>query len=136
MTKKKRKLTKKQLQKKRSAAAKKGWETRRKKEYEKNFKKYNPELVGVEKQKVEELIAEAEERGRREALKQRTNKEVVEELVRLGKVAEDRDSKIKARLRRAGGPDAVDYYDEVKDIANDDEYLDYSPTEIYTMGFY
>jgi hypothetical protein len=125
------KLTKKQQQKKRSAAAKKGWETRRKREYEKRFARLNPELVGIEKE-VERRVSERIE----EQLKKRTAKQVTDELVRLGKLSSDLDTKIKARLRIVGGVDSADYYDEVLEIANDDEYLDYTPTEIYTMGFY
>jgi len=130
-SKKKRKLSKKQLKQKRSAAAKKGWETRRKRAYEKRFNALNPELTGIEKE-VQRRVKEAEE----EWIKKRTAKQVVDELVRLNKLSSDLETRAKARLRLVGGPDDPSYYDEVLDIANDDEYLDYSPTEIYTMGFY
>ena len=136
---KKKKASKKKSKvnkKKRSEAAKKGWETRRRREQERRFRELNPELVGVENVRLEDLLKEAEERGRKKGLEERTTKAVTDELVRRGKLEDTREARIKARLRIVGGPDARDYYDEVLDIANDDDYLDYTPTEIYTMGFY
>lgn len=128
--------TKKAQKKKRSLAAKKGWATRRKREQDRIFAGNNPELVGVENVKLEELLAEAREEGKRAALEERTAKAIADELARIGKIENTREARIKARLRIVGGPDSADYYDEVLDIANDDEYLDHTPTEIYTMGFY
>lgn len=139
MVTKKRKASKKRSKvskKKRSEAAKKGWVTRRKRAQDRIFAANNPELVGVENVNLEELIERAREEGRKEALKERTAKAVTEELVRQKKIEDSKEAKIKTRLRLVGGPDDPNYYDEVLDIANDDEYLDYSPSEIYTMGFY
>lgn len=121
------KKTKKVSKKKRSEAAKKGWETRRKRERDRIFALNNPELVGIEFE-VERRVSEE--------LRKRTAKAVVDELTRLGKVEKSRESQIKARLRYVGGPDSDLYYDEVQLIHDEDGYEDMSLNEIYTLGFY
>jgi hypothetical protein len=129
-TKKRKKLSKKQLKKKRSLAAKKGWETRRKRAYDARFAELNPELVGIEAE-----LEKARKEGYDKAIQERIAKAIVDEQTRLGKVAKTPEAQIKARLRVVGGPDSDDYYEEVQELA--EEYGDdYTPTEIYTMGFY
>lgn len=124
------KKTKKVNKKKRSEAAKKGWATRRKREQDRIFAANNPELVGIDKE-----LEKARQEGYLAAQEEMVAKIFVEEQTRLGRVAPDPETQIKARLRVTGGPDADGYYEQVLELA--EEYgEDFTPSEIYTMGFY
>jgi hypothetical protein len=127
VAKRKRKLTKKQ----RSAAAKKGWLTRRKRAMRTivnaRFRAEHPELEGIDEAYLEELFAKQIEKSEAEMTKL-----FVEQQVAEGNIDDDPDEIIAARLKIAYAQGDTRYYEEVLELA--DEYDYYSPTEIYTMG--
>lgn len=127
MAKRKKKLSKKQ----RSAAAKKGWVTRRKntlaKRQAQRFKAAHPELEGIDEAYIEEIVARQLQDSEKEMTKLFVDKQVEE-----GLIDDDPDEIIAARLKIAYAQGDTRFYEEVLELA--DEYDYYSPTEIYTMG--
>ena len=123
--------------KSRSKAAKKGWETRRRKKALERLDVAHPQLTGIEDEYVKALVeagikagVEKEIERRHTAISSEVTKRFVENLVREGKVKDTREERILARLRIA--LDEERYYDEVLELG--DEYPEYSLGEIYTMG--
>lgn len=133
----KKKTKRKPSKKQRSAAAKKGWETRRRNEALKRLDKSDPQLTGIEDEYQKELRslglseeAKAELSKQEPEILSRMAKVLVEQFIREGKIDDSPEERIKARLRIAH--DDSRYYDEVLELG--DEYPEYSLHEIYTMG--
>lgn len=128
-TKKKKKVSKT----KRSRAAKKGWETRRRKQLEQKMNAAHPELIGVETEFKDAVTAEVERIT--PEIRAQIAKDLVEKYIKDGAIVIPRGSKgteerIRARLRIAWDDDR--FYDEVLELG--DEFPEYSLHEIYTMG--